>query len=141
MRNTILGLFFVLISLFSIAQEKVSSEWYGNYSLNFSRKRSYAPTMYWEHNFNISKDSCNYEGSGFQFYTKYKCYIKENKDTLFVYAKTYQDGYESYDKNELIIKMYKFKNLYYTKTATLKPEEALNKSTKLGYRVSKNENK
>jgi len=35
------------------------------------------------------------------------------------------------------MKMYKFKNLYYTKTAKLKPEEALNKSTKLGYRVYK----
>lgn len=137
MKNYLCKIFFVLISTLTFAQEKISSKWLGNYSVNFSRKRNYAPQMYWEHNFIISKNFCNYEGSGFQFYTKYQCTVKENKDTLFVYAKTYQDGYESYDKNELIMKMYKFKNLYYTKTATLKPEEALNKSTKLGYIIYK----
>ncbi|GAA5084058.1 hypothetical protein GCM10023210_03430 [Chryseobacterium ginsengisoli] len=93
--------------------------------------------MYWEHNFTLSKDSCNYEGTGFQFYTKYKCFVKEDKDVIFIYSKKYIDGYQIYDDNELIMKMYKFKDFYYTKTTALKPEEALNKLTKFGYRVYK----
>lgn len=117
-------------------KDMVSNNWYGNYSLDFSRKRDHAPTMFWEHKFSIKKDSCIYEGSGFQFETKYKCNIKQNKDTLFIYADIHRDGYEKYDKNDIIMKLYKIKNSYYTNTEGLKPEESLDKPSKFGYVVS-----
>ncbi|WP_412850364.1 DUF5991 domain-containing protein [Chryseobacterium sp. PMSZPI] len=133
-----LFIFLLSMSAFTFAQEQLSPSWFGNYSLDFSRKRSYAPTMYWEHQFSISKNSCNYEGSGFQFYLKYKCSVQEKKDTLFIHASDHQDGYETYDKGQLIMKLYKWKNNYYTQTTQLKPEEAENRMSKYGYNVKKN---
>lgn len=130
-------LFFLLpfLNINAYCQEATQKKWQGEYSLSFSLDRKYAPPIYWQHSLKIGNNKCNYEGSGFQFYSKYECYTKENKDTLSVFAIKNLDGYDLYNKDQLIMKLYIKNNTYYTKTKSLKPEEAENKMTKLGYIV------
>lgn len=123
--------------IFKTKDDSISQKWFGNYSIGFSRGRKYSTAMYWEHTFTITKGFCIYEGSGFQFYSKYNCDMKEKKDTLLIFAKENIDGYQVYEKDELIIKIYKVGDCYYTNTKDLKPEEAENKSNKYGFEVIK----
>lgn len=117
--------------------DSLFKKWCGTYSLNFHKERKHSTTMYWQHVFIVENEHCTYEGSGFQFYSKYNCVTKFEDNKLLIFAKENIEGYEIYKKDELIVEIEKINNLYFTKTIDLKPEEAVDNTTRYGFEVTK----
>lgn len=108
----------------------ILDDWKGTYAVDFIGKRDYSSDMFWSHRFILS-DSCIYEGSGFQYYSKYICASKFRNDTLIIIADKNVDGYPSFQKGEEMIKIFKKGNLFYTNSLQLIPEEIAKKTIPL----------
>lgn len=122
-----------------VLDDKTFLSWKGNYTIGFSEKREVSSNISWEYSLIIDKNnSCTFEGTGFQFYTKYLCTMRALENTLFVYANKHLDGYNTYDEGNLIMKINKIDNDYYMDSDKLIPDSEIEeKPSKYGYILTK----